>query len=83
MGKRTAPSRSFLARETHRKWLTLHAVLLLGGLAAVTAANRLLTPDRLWFRWVALVWGLAFAAHLVVFSRETLATMGARRHPRP
>ena len=79
MGKRTRPSRAFLTREAHRKWLTLHFVLLAAGLTAAVLANRFLTPETLWAQWVALPWGIAFAAHLVVFSRATLASMGAGR----
>ena len=80
MGKRSGPSRAFMRRDLHRRWLTLHFILLAIGLVALFLANRFLTPDRFWAQWAALGWGTLFAAHLVIFSRATLATMGGRRN---
>ena len=48
-------------------------------LLACAVLNRRFSPDRFWAQWVAIAWGIAFAAHLWVFSRGTLATMGRRR----
>jgi hypothetical protein len=67
-----------MKRDFHRRWLTLHFVLLAGGLAALFLANRFLTPERFWAHWAAAAWGAVFAAHVVVFSRATLRTMGRR-----
>lgn|GEM_PF-1354741 len=76
---RKTPSRGFLAREQHRVLLTIHALVLISGLAACAFLNRRFSPDRMWVQWVALAWGGLFAAHLWIFSRGTLATMGGRR----
>ena len=76
---RTSPSKGFLAREQHRVLLTIHALLMITGLLACAFLNRRLSPERLWVQWVALGWGALFLAHLAVFSRGTLATMG-RKH---
>ena len=76
---RSAPSKGFLAREQHRVLLTVHALVMISGLLACALANRLYTPDRFWVQWVALAWAALFLAHLAVFSRGTLATMGGKR----
>ena len=76
---RTAPSKGFLAREQHRVLLTVHALVMISALLACALLNRLYTPERFWVQWVALVWAAAFLAHLAVFSRGTLATMGGKR----
>jgi hypothetical protein len=76
---RTHPAKGFATRERHRVALTAHAFLMIAGLLACAIANRMLSPDRFWVQWVALAWGAAFAVHLWVFSRSTLATMGRRR----
>ena len=75
---RTSPSKGFLAREQHRVLLTVHALVMITGLLACALLNRVYSPDRFWVQWVALVWGALFLAHLAVFSRDTLATMGRR-----
>lgn len=79
MAARTEPSRAFMRRDFHRRWLTLHFVALAIGLVALFLANRFLTPERFWAHWAAAAWGALFAAHLVVFSRATLQTMGRNR----
>lgn len=79
MAQRTEPSRAFLTRDDHRGKLTAHFFGLCGALAIVFVTNRFVTPDTFWAPWVALPLGLAFVAHLVLFARGTLATMGARR----
>jgi hypothetical protein len=57
-------------------------VLLCVGVLALFAVNRFVTPERFWAHWVALAWGVVFVAHLALFARGTLATMGgARRRP--
>ena len=66
-------------RDRHRTWLTAHFFLLAAGLAAAFAINRFVTPSVFWAQWLALGWGIVFAAHLAVFARATLATMGGRR----
>ncbi|HUJ28222.1 MAG TPA: hypothetical protein VLW85_19505 [Myxococcales bacterium] len=76
---RTAPSKGFLAREQHRVLLTVHALVMISGLLACAFINRRYSPDRFWVQWVALSWGALFLAHLAVFSRGTLATMGKKR----
>lgn len=76
---RTRPSKGFLAREQHRVLLTLHALLMIFSLLACALVNRRLSPDRFWVQWVTLGWAALFVAHLVVFSRGTLATMGGNR----
>ena len=76
---RTAPSKGFLARETHRVLLTVHALAMISGLLGCALLNRALSPDRFWVQWVALGWGALFLVHLGVFSRGTLATMGGGR----
>ena len=58
--------------------LTVHALVMITGLIACAFVNRRWSPERLWVQWVALVWGAIFLAHLAVFSRETLATMGKK-----
>ena len=68
--------RGFLIRENHRVLLTIHALVMIFGLLACAVLNRRFSPDRFWVQWVALAWGAAFLAHLWVFSRGTLATMG-------
>jgi hypothetical protein len=73
---RTSPSKGFLAREQHRVLLTVHALVMIAGLLACALANRIYSPERFWVQWVALGWGALFLAHLAIFSRETLATMG-------
>ncbi len=72
---RLRPSRGFEARESHRAALLLHALAMMAGLCAAAVVNRLSSPGRLWFQWVALAWAIAFGAHLWRFSRGTLATM--------
>ena len=76
---RSKPSKGFLAREQHRVLLTIHALLMISGLLACAFLNRRYSPDRLWVQWAALVWGGLFLAHLAIFSRGTLATMGGKR----
>ena len=76
---RNRPSKGFLAREEHRLLLTAHALAMIGSLLGLALLNRRVSPDRFWVQWVALAWGAAFLAHLVWFSRGTLATMGAGR----
>lgn len=78
MGRRF-PSRAFMTRENHRKWLTAHFILCVAGISGAFIANRTLTPTHFWAHWIALGWGAVFALHLIVFSRATLATMGGRR----
>jgi hypothetical protein len=73
------PGRGFRVRENHRVLLTIHALVMISGLLAFAVLNRRFSPDRFWVQWVAISWGIAFAAHLWVFSRGTLATMGRRR----
>jgi hypothetical protein len=75
---RTSPSKGFLAREQHRVLLTVHALVMISGLLASAFLNRRFSPERLWVQWVALAWGGLFLAHLAVFSRGTLATMGKK-----
>lgn len=76
---RTKPSKGFLAREQHRILLTIHALLMIFGLLICAVLNRRFSPDQFWVQWVALGWGLIFLAHLALFSRGTLATMGGSR----
>ncbi len=78
---RSGPSKGFLAREQHRMLLTIHALVMITGLLVCAFVNRRFSPDRFWVQWVALSWGALFVAHLAVFSRGTLATMGGRRKP--
>ena len=75
---RSGPSQGFSVRDGHRTALTAHFIALAAGLGAAFIANRFLTPGVLWAQWVALGWGLAFAAHLVVFARATLGSMTPR-----
>jgi hypothetical protein len=79
MARRTGPSRAFRTRDTHRRWLLAHFVIYLGLLVGAFFANRTLTPDTFWVQWVALVGGVALAAHGIHFARGTLATMGSHR----
>lgn len=76
---RTTPSKGFLAREQHRVLLTVHALVMIAGLLFLALVNRRLSPGRFWVQWVALGWAALFFAHLVVFFRGTLATMGRRK----
>jgi hypothetical protein len=76
---RSAPSKGFLAREQHRVLLTVHALVMISGLLLGALLNRRYSPDRFWIQWVALGWGALFLVHLAIFSRGTLATMGARK----
>ena len=73
---RTRPSKGFETREGHRMGLLLHALLMIGGLAALALVNRMRSPEQLWVHWAALGWGVLFAVHLWSFSRGTLASMG-------
>jgi hypothetical protein len=73
------PGRGFKVRENHRALLTIHALVMISGLLTCAVLNRRFSPDRFWVQWVALAWTAAFAVHLWVFSRGTLATMGRRR----
>ena len=72
------PGRGFLVRENHRVLLTIHALLMLSGLLVCALLNRRISPERFWVHWVAIGWGAVFAAHLWIFARGTLATMGRR-----
>ncbi|HJZ84556.1 MAG TPA: hypothetical protein VKN99_05260 [Polyangia bacterium] len=83
VAQRLEPSRAVRIRDQHRTWLTIHFLVLAGGLVAAFAVNRFLTPETFWAQWVALAWGLAFGAHVAVFARATLATMGRRKKPGP
>jgi cytochrome c biogenesis protein CcdA len=76
---RSKPSKGFLTRDQQRHLLSLHFGVLLAALAGAAALNRFLTPDRMWFQWVALPLLLLFGLHLASFSRATLATMGGAR----
>jgi hypothetical protein len=71
--------KGFLIRENHRVLLTIHALVMIFGLLVCAVLNRRFSPDRFWVQWVALGWGAVFCAHLFIFSRGTLATMGKRR----
>ncbi len=73
------PGKGFRIREQHRVLLTIHALVMIFGLLVCAFVNRRLSPDRFWVQWVALAWGLLFLAHLVVFSKGTMATMGGKR----
>ena len=78
---RQRPSKGFLTRDQQRHLLSLHFALLLSALAGAAALNRFLSPERMWFQWVALPLLVLFGLHLASFSRATLATMGGgRRH---
>ena len=79
---RTRPSRGFEAREQQRMLLVLHALAMIGGLGVCAMVNRMRSPGTLWVQWVALVWFAAFCAHLWIFSRRTIATMGGARRGR-
>ena len=76
---RTKPTKAFLAREQHRVLLTVHALVMIFGLLVCAFLNRRLSPDRFWVQYVAAGWALLFLAHLALFSRGTLATMGRKR----
>jgi len=71
--------KGFRVRENHRILLTIHALVMISALLACAVLNRRFSPERFWVQWVALGWAALFAAHLWVFSRGTLATMGRRR----
>lgn len=71
--------RAFARREFHRKALNTHLVILCVGLVAAFLANRFVTPERFWAHWVAIAWGVAFAVHLAIFAKGTLATMGGKK----
>jgi hypothetical protein len=73
--------RAFARREAHRTALNAHFVILLVGLGIAFAVNRFVTPETFWAHWVGLVWGAAFAIHLAIFARGTIATMGRPRDP--
>jgi hypothetical protein len=73
------PGRAVTIRDSHRKWLTAHFFLLVVGLGSAFVVNRFVTPEHFWAHWVALGWGVVFFAHLAVFARATLATMGGRK----
>ncbi|MGZ6126273.1 MAG: hypothetical protein ACXWLR_15000 [Myxococcales bacterium] len=73
------PGKGFLVREHHRVLLTIHALVMISGLLVCAVLNRRFSPERFWVQWVALGWGALFFAHLWIFSRDTLATMGKRR----
>ena len=73
---RPGPSKAFLTRDAHRRLLTLHFALFLGGLILAFWLNRSYTPDVFWIQWLALGWGAVLVAHGVYFARGTLATMG-------
>jgi hypothetical protein len=77
----TRMPRAFAKRESHRKALNVHFLLLLVGLGGAFAANRFLTPETFWAHWVALVWGVAFVVHLAIFARGTISTMGPKKQP--
>lgn len=79
MARRSQPSRAFVTRDTHRKWLTLHFMVMAAGLATAFLANRFVTPQYFWAHWLAIAWGVIFGVHLVIFSRVTLHTMGGTR----
>lgn len=73
------PGKGFVVRENHRVLLTAHAFLMIFGLLACAFVNRRTSPDHFWVQWVALAWGAVFLAHLWLFSRGTMATMGKQR----
>ncbi len=76
---RERPTKGFETREVHRMALVLHALVMISGLLLLALVNRMRTPDVLWVQWAALGWGAAFAVHLWIFSRGTLATMGGKK----
>ena len=71
--------RAFARRESHRKALNVHFVLLIVGLGVAFGVNRFVTPETFWAHWVALAWGVAFAFHLAIFARGTISTMGGSK----
>jgi hypothetical protein len=79
MGQEGRMPRAFATRESHRKALNVHMVLLFVGLAVVFGINRFVTPDTFWAHWVALAWGVVFLGHLAIFAKGTLATMGGKK----
>ena len=52
---------------------------MISGLLICAVLNRRFSPERFWVQWVAIAWGALFVAHLISFSRGTLATMGKKR----
>jgi hypothetical protein len=75
---RSGPGRAVRIRDAHRTWLTAHFLVAAIGLTVAFMVNRFVTPDVFWAHYVALGWGIVFVAHLTVFARATLATMGGR-----
>jgi 2TM domain-containing protein len=76
MDQPVARTPEFRVRDAHRGWLIAHFAVFVLGLGVCVALNRALTPETFWVPWVGLGWGAVFAAHLLVFARATLATMG-------
>jgi hypothetical protein len=72
--------RAFARRESHRKALNVHLLIMCVGMGTAFLANRFLTPDNFWAHWFALAWGVGFLFHLAVFARGTLATMGKKQN---
>lgn len=64
-----------MTRDLQRHLLTLHFTFWVAGSAVTAWLNRSLSPDRLWFQWVALPWLALLGLHLLSFSRITLASM--------
>ena len=71
--------RAFAQRESHRKALNLHFIVLLVGLGLAFGINRFVTPETFWAHWLALAWGVAFVLHLTVFAKGTISTMGGKK----
>ena len=51
--------------EDARYWFKWHLAAYVAANAAMTTSNILLIPERLWFYWPLIGWGIGLACHYV------------------
>jgi 2TM domain len=61
-----------MVKDLAMRLFLIHLAAFVAGVLICVAVNLWLTPDTLWFPWVALGWGAALATHaFALFLRET------------
>jgi uncharacterized membrane protein YoaK (UPF0700 family) len=61
-----------MVKDLAMRLFLIHLAAFVAGVLICAAVNLWLTPDTLWFPWVALGWGAALATHgFALFLRKT------------
>ena len=66
MPKRARPTAHTLKPgEPPMRGFLIHLLVYVIVVSGLAALNMIINPNRLWFLWVLLVWGIALAAHTI------------------